>query len=46
MLPTTSTSLLSTSSHHKSHQNNTDRHKHKYHNRDTKHKSHGNYNKN
>ena len=45
-LSTTSTSSHSTSSHHKSHHNNTDRHKHKYHNRDTKHKIHGNYNRN
>ena len=45
-LSTTPTSSYSTSSHHKSHHNNTDRHKHKYHNRDTKYKSHGNCNRN
>ena len=37
-LSTTSTSSHNMSSHHKSHHNSTDRHKHKYHNRDTKHK--------
>ena len=43
---TTSTSSHSTSSHCKNHHNNTDRHKHKYHNRDNIHKSHSNYNRN
>ena len=45
-LSTTNTSSHSTSSHCKSHHNNTDRHRHKYHNRDTKHNSHGTYNRN
>ena len=45
-LSPTSTSSHSTSSHHKNHHNKTDRHKHKYHNRDTKYKNHGNYNGN
>ena len=45
-LSTTSTSSHSTFSHHKSHHNNTDKHKHKPHNRDPKHKSHGNFNRN
>ena len=42
----TNTSSHSTPFHHKSHPNNTDRHRHKYSHRDTKHKSHGNYNRN
>ena len=45
-LSTTSTGSHNTSSHYKSHHNNTERHRCKYSNRDTKHKSHANYKKN
>ena len=44
-LPMTNTNSHSTSSHHKSNHNNTDRQRQKYHNRDTKHNNHGNYNR-
>ena len=43
-LCTTNTSSHSTFFHHQCHLNNTDRHRHKYHNRDTKHNSYDNYN--
>ena len=43
-LSMTNTNSHSTPSHNIGHHNNTDRHEHKYHNRDTKHNS--NYNRN